>query len=47
MSYRFNTMTAEHLFCSVCGIKSFYHPAVPPGRLVCVNANTLDEPEGT
>ncbi len=25
-SYRFGTGTAEHLFCSVCGIKSFYQP---------------------
>jgi hypothetical protein len=25
-SYGFNTQTAKHLFCSVCGIKSFYVP---------------------
>ena len=25
-SYRFGTGMAEHLFCSVCGIKSFYQP---------------------
>lgn len=29
-SYRFNTGTAEHLFCSVCGIKSFYVPRSHP-----------------
>jgi hypothetical protein len=23
-TYQFNTMTAKHLFCSVCGIKAFY-----------------------
>jgi hypothetical protein len=25
-SYRFGTGAANHLFCSVCGIKSFYQP---------------------
>ena len=25
-SYRFGTHTAEHLFCAICGIKSFYRP---------------------
>jgi hypothetical protein len=25
-SYRFGTGRAEHLFCSICGIKSFYQP---------------------
>ena len=29
-SYRFNTMQAEHLFCSHCGIKSFYQPRSHP-----------------
>jgi hypothetical protein len=28
--YRFNTGTARHLFCSVCGIKSFYVPRSNP-----------------
>ena len=23
-TYRFNTMVAEHKFCSVCGVQSFY-----------------------
>lgn len=30
VSYRFNTGTAEHLFCEVCGIKSFYRPRSHP-----------------
>ena len=29
-SYRFGTGTAEHLFCSVCGVKSFYQPRSHP-----------------
>ncbi len=24
--YRFNTCQADHLFCRICGIKSFYQP---------------------
>lgn len=28
--YRFNTGTAKHLFCSRCGIKSFYIPRSNP-----------------
>ena len=30
MSYRFNTGSADHLFCSICGIKSFYVPRSHP-----------------
>ena len=29
-AYEFNTKTAKHLFCSVCGIKSFYVPRSHP-----------------
>lgn len=29
-SYRFNTKQAEHLFCSQCGVKSFYQPRSHP-----------------
>ena len=42
-SYRFGTGTAEHLFCSVCGVKSFYQPRSHPGAW-SVNAHCLDEP---
>ena len=40
-SYRFNTGVAEHLFCSVCGVKSFYIPRSHPDGY-SVNARALD-----
>lgn len=42
-SYRFGTGAADHLFCSVCGIKSFYQPRSHPDAW-SVNANCLDAP---
>ena len=42
-SYRFGTGAAEHLFCSKCGIKSFYQPRSHPDAW-SVNANFLDHP---
>ena len=41
-TYRFNIGTAKHLFCSVCGIKSFYVPRSHPDGY-SVNARCLDE----
>jgi hypothetical protein len=41
-SYRFGTGTAEHLFCSRCGVKSFYQPRSHP-QAWSINANCLDE----
>jgi hypothetical protein len=29
-NYRFNTGSAKHFFCSVCGVKSFYVPRSHP-----------------
>jgi hypothetical protein len=43
ISYRFGTGAAEHLFCSVCGVKSFYQPRSHP-EAWSVNAHCLDEP---
>jgi hypothetical protein len=41
-TYNFNTGTARHRFCSVCGIKSFYIPRSHPDGF-SVNARCLDE----
>ncbi len=40
-SYQFNTGTARHLFCSVCGVKSFYVPRSHPEGF-SVNVRCLD-----
>lgn len=40
VSYRFNTGSAEHLFCRTCGIKSFYVPRSHPEG-ISVNARCL------
>ena len=42
-SYRFGTRAAEHLFCSRCGVKSFYQPRSHP-EAWSVNAHCLDVP---
>ena len=42
-SYRFGTGAAEHLFCSICGVKSFYQPRSHPDSW-SVSANCLDAP---
>jgi hypothetical protein len=42
-SYSFNTSIARHLFCSVCGIKSFYVPRSNPDGF-SVNLRCLDDP---
>jgi hypothetical protein len=41
-TYAFNTGTAKHKFCSVCGIKSFYVPRSRPDGY-SVNVRCLDE----
>jgi hypothetical protein len=40
-TYSFNTGVAKHLFCKVCGIKSFYVPRSDPDG-ISVNARCLD-----
>jgi hypothetical protein len=46
-TYTFNTGTARHHFCSVCGIKSFYVPrSHPDGFSVnarCIDSQTIDD----
>ena len=39
-TYKFNTNIAEHIFCSKCGIKSFYIPRSHPNK-ISVNANCI------
>jgi hypothetical protein len=40
-TYTFNTGVAKHLFCSTCGVKSFYVPRSHPDGF-SVNARCLD-----
>jgi len=42
-TYTFNTHTAKHTFCSVCGICSFYRPRSHPDSY-SVNVNCIDSP---
>jgi hypothetical protein len=41
VAYSFNTRTAKHLFCAVCGVKSFYVPRSHPDGF-SVNARCID-----
>ena len=45
--YRFNTGSARHLFCSHCGMKSFYVPRSNPDgysvNLRCLDRSTIAE----
>ncbi len=43
-TYTFNTGTAKHHFCSVCGVKSFYVPRSKPDGY-SVNLRCLDDGE--
>lgn len=40
-TYTFNTGAAKHLFCQVCGVKSFYRPRSNPDGW-SLNARCLD-----
>jgi hypothetical protein len=41
-TYRFNTGTAQHTFCSNCGIHPFYVPRSDPDK-IDVNVRCLDD----
>lgn len=47
--YRFNTGVAQHLFCRVCGIKSFYvprsHPEAYSVNVRCLEPDTIEHLE--
>ena len=43
--YRFNTEAARHLFCSRCGVKSFYVPRSHPTGY-SINVTCLDHSTG-
>jgi hypothetical protein len=40
-TYTFNTGVAKHLFCSICGVKSFYIPRSHPDG-ISVNARCIE-----
>jgi hypothetical protein len=42
-NYQFNRRHIDHLFCKVCGIKSFARGAGPQGPMVAVNTRCLDD----
>jgi hypothetical protein len=44
-SYRFGTGAANHLFCRICGVKSFYQPRSHPDAW-SVNLNAVDDTSG-
>lgn len=43
-TYTFNTGVAQHLFCTTCGVKSFYVPRSNPDGF-SVNYRCLDNPK--
>ncbi len=46
-TYRFNTGTARHMFCSICGVKPFYVPRSNPDgwsvNVRCIDPGTLED----
>jgi hypothetical protein len=45
VDYRYHTGVARHMFCGVCGIKSFYVPRSHPDSF-SVNLNCVDLVDG-
>jgi hypothetical protein len=46
-TYTFNTGVAKHLFCTTCGVKSFYVPRSHPDGISvnarCIDAGSIEE----
>jgi hypothetical protein len=40
--YKFNKHVIHHMFCKVCGIKSFAHGLGPKGPMVAINTRCID-----
>jgi hypothetical protein len=47
-TYTFGTHTAKHMFCSKCGVQSFYYPRSDPDgvsiNVHCLDAGQMEEP---
>lgn len=50
-TYTFNTGIAQHLFCKICGIHSFYRPRSHPNdfdiNIHCLDEDLVDSPQDT
>jgi len=46
-TYKFNTGKAEHKFCRICGVQSFYIPRSNPDSIGisphCIDSKTIDQ----
>ena len=41
--YQFNKKVIHHLFCKVCGVRSFARGQGPQGPMVAINARCIDD----
>ena len=45
--YQFNAKNIHHLFCKVCGVRSFARGKGPSGPMVAINTRCLDDVDAT
>lgn len=45
--YQFGKKNIHHLFCKVCGVRSFARGQGPQGPMVAINTRCLDEVDAT
>jgi len=45
--YQFNKKNIHHLFCKICGVRSFARGQGPNGPMVAINTRCLDEVDAT